>query len=438
MAARVVLGNVVVPQLHTADSVTADLVDWRALMPSKHALDFLASPPRHTLVRPKHFDRLPLDCIVLVFAFLPKRDLMFFASHVCTAWARVARSRALWCQFSLTTLAETSELPVGRRAPEDRRAFWLEQLMAGRFQALSVVDVRGADLHHRDVTRIMRAAPQLQELELSHSKLDDACLAALAESSPCTPRSEFGAATLTALRFNFVTTVNGHTLSTLCERLPQLQELELCGCSQLRDNDFNRMLRALPHLTHFKARNTAITAAAFDGVYLPALGRLHVALCAGFNDDGLKRLAACAPNLEALDIASCPVTDDGVVAFADAAPASCRSSLVFFAADGCCALTDTSIRRVAGTFRRLISVAVDRSRVAGGGLREVLELPRLVRLSCSACLHARRDVGMSADLRRLCTARRAVLTAASAELFGLRAPASQRPARRLSSLVHNT
>jgi hypothetical protein len=427
------------------ERVQDDLVQWNALKPSQHAVDFLQSPPRHLEQRVCAIRLVPLDCLAMLYEFLPKATHLRVLALVCRKWLAASKHVSLWNRFSMEHLATSSGLPLPNgvfgNAPAARATFWLRQLTEGRFStARSVALSTTSSIHHRDVSQFLNKMPMVTLLDFSHcDDFDDTCLASLAAAPCCTPKERFGSQTLETLKLNFCVKFNGHTLATM--PFSWLRVLEVSGCAQLRDEDFHRILTVTaPHLHELKCRSANITAAALRDITVALQLRvLHLPMCVDVDESLLGAVGRLCPQLIELSLSSCArQTHDKQNPIKRHTEEASYRHLTALLLDGCQQLSDSSLRTLPAVFRGMKRLSVDRTRLTGGALVHLLEeWPCLESIAAAGCLYARKDVAASAIYRNALAAARKTLSPPSVVFFGLGRQAglaSKAPRRRLSSL----
>ena len=411
-------------EVQTVAQVQADLTNWKALLPSKALTAFLVTPPSSSLPRVSSFARLPLDCIGCIFEYLPIGDLVRRAARVSVAWSRIIKRLGIWRQFDLAALMHRSEVFIGKPL-KFRSEFWLGQLASGRFGGLRSVNLSTASVHHRELGRILRAAPGATSLDFSHCDgFDDACCVTLGD----VVRSRCDAA-LATIKVNFNIGFAGHTLACAIENVAGLKCLEVSGCTQFRNDDFSRFFTSIQLLETFKARGTSFTHVAFTSftAALPHLRVLDLSMCSGVTDEALAAISTKCPNLVSLSLDSCAhVTDSGLQVLIAAHMEVTEMHTLHVA--GCRNLSDSSLRSIPSAFARTMRrLAVDRTRMSGSCLFDLLtRLNRLESLSCSECVFARKDLAFSASIRMGCSRESNRLAATSAQFLGLCAAAPRR------------
>lgn len=322
------------------------------------------STPRARCERPRTdpFDRLPDELVLRVFAWLECSEVRA-AARVCRRFAKLAWHPALWRRVRLGG----AEL-AGER--------WARALAAtGAVRALRRLELREAALvTERALALFARRAPLLTHLTL--------------QGSP-----SFGA----------------HGLAELLTRTPNLQHLDLTGCSQVNwpqeetqgrlalqyldltdciavtDAGLRAAVRVCPHLLYLYLRRCVHVSDAglkFIPAYCSNLKELSVSDCVAVTDFGLYELAKLGAALRYLSVAKCTqVSDAGVKAVAR----RCYR-LRYVNARGCEAVSDDALVQLARSCPRLRALDLGKCDVGDAGLGALAHsCPNLKKLSLRAC-----------------------------------------------------
>lgn len=430
-----------------------------------------ATTAKRRQLPPGSMERLPSDCVCVVFSFADFYTRACVAPRLSRRFRSIAQHRSLWSSFDLEALVKASSpLPAARR-----EQFWLRQLAAGRFAVRSLSLRTATALTAPLLAWVLRALPRLELLDLSHCvHATDATITAVAESDcalpaplslgpsssvvELAPQRARGAGenthappSLTQLKLNFCPVTDGGLVlllearagegvrrtsqtgasgaSTALTALPSsplpsqmpvplagraaplalsLRHVELSGCDGITCDGLRHVLVSLPLLDTLKCRSSQVSSRSFDNVgTLQALRVLHVASGMCVDDLLVQRVASSCPSLEELSLASCANITDAGVTALCSNIGPRRLRLLYL--DACPLLGDASIERVPPAFPGLEVLAIDRTKVGGSAVLGLLTRLRLRELSLSGCLRLRRDAYSCVALRTALSAQMDIL-----------------------------